>query len=120
MKLLKLIKVHQTLSQRKFFVFWNAKKYKNPYVAKGQTKFCMRLNNYKSAHNSFKTKKREIQKLFHGHYIQDDHEGKGNWQFTIIDQCTTNAELRKREVYWKHCLKMFFPDTLDEHEESCL
>ena len=33
------------------------------------------------------------------HYIQDDHEGKNDWQFTIIDHCTTNAELRKREVY---------------------
>ena len=30
----------------------------------------MRLNNYKSTDRSFKTKKREIQKLFHGHYIQ--------------------------------------------------
>ena len=36
----------------------------------------MRLNNYKSAHKSFKTKKPKTQKLFHGHYIQDDHEGK--------------------------------------------
>ena len=39
-------------------------------------KFRMRLNNYKSAHKSFKTKKRETQKLFHGRFIQDDHEGK--------------------------------------------
>ena len=45
------------------------KKCKNPYVGKAQTKFRMRLNNYKSAHKSFKTKKRETQKLFHGHYI---------------------------------------------------
>ena len=60
---------------------------------------CMRLNNYKSAHKTIKTKKRETQKLFHEHYIQDDHEGKGDWQFTLTDQCTTKAELRKREVY---------------------
>ena len=26
------------------------KKYKNPYVGKAQTKFCMRLNNFKNAH----------------------------------------------------------------------
>ena len=80
----------------------------------------MRLNNYKSAHKSFKTKKRETQKLFHRHYIQDDHEGKDNWQFTLIDQCSTNAELRKREVFWQHCLKTLFPNGLNEHEESCL
>ena len=36
----------------------------------------MRLNNDKSAHKSFKTKKRGTQKLFHGYYIQDDHEEK--------------------------------------------
>ena len=79
----------------------------------------MRLNNYKSAHKSFKTKKRETQKLFHGHYIQDDHEDKDDWQFTLIDQCTTNAKLRKRQLYWQHCLKKFFPNGLNEREESC-
>ena len=61
-------------------------------------KIFMGLNNYKSAHKSFKSEKRETQKLFHGHYIQDDHEGKDNWQFRLIDQCTTNAKLRKREL----------------------
>ena len=76
----------------------------------------MRLNNYKSAHKSFKTKKRETQKLFQGHYIQDEDD----WQFTLIDQCTTKAELRKREVYWQHRLKTFFPNGLNEREESCL
>ena len=80
----------------------------------------MRLNNYKSVHKSFKSKKREIQKLFQGHYTQDYHEGKDDRQFTLIEQCTTNAELRKRELYWQHRLKMFFPNGLNEREESCL
>ena len=80
----------------------------------------MRLNNYKSAHKSFKTKKRETQKLSHGHYIQDDHEGKDDWQFMLNDQCTTNADLRKKEVYWQHRLKTFFPNGLNEREKSCL
>ena len=56
--------------------------------------------------------KNEKQKLFHGHYIQDDHEGKDDWQFTLIEQCTTNAELRKRELYWQHCFKRSFQMTL--------
>ena len=73
------------------------KKCKNPYVGKAQTKFRMWFNNYKSAHKSFKTR---IQKLFVGRYIQDDHEGKDDWQFTLIDQSTTYAELRNREVCW--------------------
>lgn len=50
-------------------MFWNAKKFENPYVGLAQTKFRMRLNNYKSANKSFKTKKQGIQKLFHGHYV---------------------------------------------------
>ena len=97
-----------------------SKKCKNPYVGKAQTKFCMRLNNYISPHKSFKTKKQETKKLFHEHYIQDDHEGNDDWQFTLIDQCTTNAELRKGELYWQHRLKTFFPNDLNEREESCL
>ena len=80
----------------------------------------MRFNSYNSARKSFKTKKRETQKLFHGHCIQDDHEGKDDWQFTLIDQCYTNAELRKREVYQQHRFKTFFPNGLNERKESCL
>ena len=80
----------------------------------------MRLNSYNSARKFFKTKKRETQKLFHGHYIQDDHEGKDDWQFTLIDQYYTNAELRKREVYQQHHLKTFFLNGLNEPEESSL
>ena len=52
--------------------------------------------------------------------MQDDHEGKDNWQFTLLDQCTTNAELRKREAYWQRRLKMFIPNGLNERKESCL
>ena len=37
-----------------------------------------------------------MKKLFHRNYIQDDHEGKEHWQFTIIDQCTNNTELSKK------------------------
>ena len=79
----------------------------------------MRLNNYKSADKSFKTKKRETQNLFHGHYMQDDHEGKDDWQSTLIYQCITNAELTKRKVYWQHRLKTFPLNGLNEREESC-
>ena len=95
------------------------KKCKNLHIGKALSKFRMRLNNHKKVHKSFKTKKRGTQKLFHGHYIQDDYEGKDGWQFMIIDQCTANAEITKREVYWQHCQKMFLPNGLNEDEESC-
>ena len=57
--------------------------------------------------------------MFHRYYIQDDHEDDEDWQFGLIDQYTTNTELRKREVYQKH-LKTFFTNGLNELEESCL
>ena len=50
----------------KLFIFQNAKKCKTPHIGKAQTKFRTRLKNYKSAHKSLKTKKRETQKLFYG------------------------------------------------------
>ena len=109
-----------SVTQRRLCIFRNAKKCKNPYISKAQTKFCMRLNNYKTAHKYFKTKKRETQKLFHEHYLQDDHEGKDDWQFPLNDQCTTSAEVRKREVYGQHRLKAFFPNGTNEREEFCL
>ena len=63
-------------NSKKVVYLSECKKCKNLYVGKAQTKFHMRLNNYKSPHKSLKTKKQETQKLFYGHYIQDDHEGK--------------------------------------------
>ena len=38
----------------------------------------------------------------------------------LIDQCNTNPELREKELYWQHRYKTFFPNGLNEHEESCL
>ena len=40
--------------------------------------------------------------------------------YILTDQCATNAELWKREVYWQHRLKTFYPNGLNEREESCL
>ena len=44
-------------NSKKVVCLSECKKCKNPPVGKAQTKFQMRLNNYKSAHKSFKTKK---------------------------------------------------------------
>ena len=71
-------------NSKKVVYFSECKKCKSLYAGKAQTKFCMRQNNYKSAHKSFNTKKRETQNLLHGHYIQD-HEGMDDWQFTLTD-----------------------------------
>ena len=30
--------------------------------------------------------------------MQDNREVKDDWQFTLIDQCTTNVERRQREL----------------------
>lgn len=74
----------------------------------------------KSTYKSFNSKKRGTQRLFNGHYIQDDHGGNNNCQYEVIYQCTTNFELRKGEDYWQHRLKTLFPNGLNERDESCL
>ena len=56
------------------------KKCKNSYLGKVRRKCRLRLNNYKSAHKSFKNKIRGTGNLFHEHYIQNEHEGKDNWR----------------------------------------
>ena len=66
---MKTSNIHKAKLQRVYLS--ECKKCKNPYVGKGQKKFRMRLNNYKSII-------RETQNLFHKHYIQDDHEGKND------------------------------------------
>ena len=52
-----------------------------------------------------------------GIIYKDDHKGNSDWQFTLINQCITNAELRKKQVFWQHCLKTFFTNGLNEREE---
>ena len=107
--------MHHIVTQRNLFIFQNAKKmWKSVCRNNSKLKFRTRLNNYKSAHKSFQTKKRETQKLFQGHYIQDDNEGKDNLRFKLINQCTANVEFRKRGLYWQHYLKNVFPDGLNE------
>ena len=44
-------------NSKKVVCLSECQKYESSYVGKVQTKFRMKLNNYKSAHKSFKTKK---------------------------------------------------------------
>ena len=50
--------------------------------------------------SKLRTQTQGTQKLIHGNYMQDNHDGKDDWQFTIMDYCTTYAELRKVKVYY--------------------
>ena len=88
-----IIKGPLSCSSRKVVCLSECKNFKNSYVV--YVKLPLRLNIYKRAHKSFKINKGGTQILFHGHYMQDDHEGKGDKIFEIIDQFTTTAELKK-------------------------
>ena len=79
----KINKDHLNSNSKKVVCLSECKKCKNPYIGKSQSKFRMRLNNYKSAYKSFKTKKRGTQKLFHGHYV-----------YRMIMKVTTIGNLR--------------------------
>ena len=50
------------------------------------------FKNYKSPSRSFKANKPGTQKLFHGHYIQDDRDGKDDSQFTSFSNDLNEPE----------------------------
>ena len=56
------------------------------------------------------------QKLFHIHYWLDGHSGIEDWNFVIFEQCEIHAQLKERETFWQHRLKMFYPIGLNEME----
>ena len=88
-----------------------------PYVGKAKTKFRARFNNYKSAHRSYRKKRKVSQQRFHEHYGQHSHNGIDDWQFTLIEQCETHEQLKERETFWQHRLKTFYPYGLNEKKE---
>ena len=89
-----------------------------PYVGKAKTKFCLRYNNYKSKHRSFRKGKQNVsQKNFHSRYIQDCHRGIDDWKVTLYGKCETHKQLKERETFWQHKLKTFYPLDLNEKEE---
>ena len=88
-----------------------------PYVGKAKTKFRARFNNYKSAHRSYRKKRKVSQQRFHEHYGQHSHNGIDDWQFTLIEQCETREQLKEKEKFWQHRLKTFYPYGFNEKKE---
>ena len=71
----------------------------------------------KSAHRSYRKKRKVSQQRFHEHYGQHSHNGIDDWQFTLIEQCETHEQLKERETFWQHRLKTFYPYGLNEKKE---
>ena len=88
-----------------------------PYVGKAKTKFRARFNNYKSAHRSYRKKRKVSQQRFHEHYGQHSHNGIDDWQFTLIEQCEIYKQLKEKETFWQHKFKTFYPYGLHEKKE---
>ena len=89
-----------------------------PYVEKTKTKFRYKFNNFKSKQSAFRKRKRKIpQKLFHDHYCLDGHLGIDDWNFTLFEQFDTHKQLKEREIFWQHRLKIFYPLGLNAKEE---
>ena len=88
------------------------------FVGKAKTKLRYKFNNYKSKHRAFRKGSRKVpQKLFHTHYCLDGHIGIDKWDFVILEQCETHAQLKEKETFWQHRLKTFYPIDLNEKEE---
>ena len=83
------------------------------------TKFCARANNYKSTRCNFwkeqiLSNQARNQKLFHKHYLQNNHNKICDWKITIIDNAETVKYLKQKELYWYHKLKTYAPFGLNE------
>ena len=88
-----------------------------PYVGKAKTKFRYRFNNYKSNHRAFRKGNRKIPlKCFCDHYCVDGHLGIHDWDL-VFEQCETHKQLKGRETFWQHQLKIFYPLGLNEKED---
>ena len=89
-----------------------------PYLGKAKIKFRYKFNNCKSKHRAFRKGNRKVpQELFHTHYSLDGHSGIEDWDFVIFEQCETHVQLKERETFWQHRLKIFHPIGLNEKEE---
>ena len=95
--------------------------YGKQYNGSTLTKFRARANNYKSMHCNFRkeqilSNQARSQKLFHEHYLQNDHNGIYGWEITIIDNAETVKSFRQKELYWYHKLKTYAPFVLNERD----
>ena len=87
------------------------------HAGKAKTKFRARFDNYKSAHRSYRKKRKVSQQRFHEHYGQHSHNGIDDRQFTLIEQCEKREQLKEREIFWQHRLKTFYPYGLNGKKE---
>ena len=65
-----------------------------------------RLKHYKSAHRSFRKKRKVSQQHFDEYYGQYGHNGISDWQFTLIKKFKTHEQLKKRMI--RHVIIMYF------------
>ena len=47
----------------------------------------------------------------------DGHSGIDDWNFVISEQYEIHEQLKERETFWQHRLKIFYPIVLNEKED---
>lgn len=86
------------------------------YVGSTKTKFRTRYNNYHTCHRKHLTKRVPQQQL-HDHFDLPGHSGWSDFNFTLIDQGSSESDARRRERFWQYKLKTFLPnDGLNDRE----
>ena len=56
------------------------------------------------------------QKHFYEHFYADRHNCIEDWVITLIDSADILKELRRKELYWMHRLKIYAPYGLNERD----
>ena len=86
------------------------------YVGSAKTPFRSRFYNYKSHNKLYNLKGRSPQVSFHAHFNLPGHNGKEDWEVTLIDQGETFESIRRKEYFWQFELNTFSPNGLNERE----
>ena len=95
----------------------SCKQCKIQYVGSTSTPFRLRYNNYKCCFRKFSAGCPAVpQESLHAHFAQDDHHGRDDWEFVLIDQAEDIPSARRRETFWQNYLNTFIPYGLNERE----
>ena len=88
------------------------------YVGSTTTSFRVRFNNYKQAERYYNSGRQDkvLQKYFHSHFNEADHNGMGDWSYTLIDCAEDSLSLRRKESFWQYKLGTFAPEGLNTRD----
>ena len=92
------------------------------YIGSTINKFRIRFNNHKSrlnAHRGLSADSKAKDDIVYKHFNQSDHNGLDEVRIQLIDKCSGEQQLRKREAQWAYRLRSIYPRGLNSDDFFC-